>query len=89
MPAIDIYSLSVQNLEGQPVSLESYRNHVTLIVNVASECGYTPQYTGLQALHDKYKSRGLVVVGIPANNFGGQEPGTDEDIKTFWSCHGV
>jgi glutathione peroxidase len=54
-------------------------------VNVASKCGYTPQYTGLQSLYDKYKDRGLVVLGVPANNFGGQEPGTDEEIKTFCS----
>ena len=54
-----------------------------LIVNVASKCGYTPQYAGLQSLYEKYRDQGLVVVGVPANNFGGQEPGSDADIKTF------
>jgi glutathione peroxidase len=58
---------------------------VVLLVNVASKCGYTPQYTGLQSLYTKYKDKGLVVVGVPANNFGGQEPGTNEEIKTFCS----
>jgi glutathione peroxidase len=63
--------------------LAQYKGNVLLLVNVASKCGYTPQYAGLQSLHEKYKDRGLVVIGVPANNFGAQEPGTDTEIKTF------
>jgi glutathione peroxidase len=81
--ASSVHEFTMKSIDGKPVEMSSYKGKVLLLVNVASKCGYTPQYTGLQALHDKYKSRGLVVVGIPANNFGGQEPGTDEDIKTF------
>jgi len=72
-------------IDGEPTSLAQYDGKVVLLVNVASKCGYTPQYTGLEALYEKYKDRGLVIVGIPANNFGSQEPGTNEEIKTFCS----
>lgn len=65
--------------------MASYKGKVVLIVNVASQCGFTPQYTGLEALYEKYKDRGLVLVGVPANNFGQQEPGTDAEIKQFCS----
>ncbi len=65
--------------------LSNYKGKVILIVNVASRCGYTPQYTGLEAMYEKYKSQGFVILGFPANNFGGQEPGTNEEIKTFCS----
>src|ERR1019366_3146657 len=65
--------------------LSAYQGKVVLIVNVASRCGFTPQYAGLEALYEKYKDRGFVILGFPANNFGGQEPGTNEEIKTFCS----
>jgi glutathione peroxidase len=67
------------------VSLKTYSGKVVLLVNVASRCGFTPQYAGLEALYEKYKDRGLVIVGIPANNFGSQEPGTNDEIKKFCS----
>jgi glutathione peroxidase len=74
-----------KTIYGQPVSLGSYSGKVVLLVNVASKCGFTPQYAGLEALYEKYKDRGLVIVGIPANNFMQQEPGTNEEIKKFCS----
>ena len=83
--ASSVHEFTMKSIDGKPVDLSSYKGKVLLLVNVASKCGYTPQYTGLQALHEKYKDRGLVVVGIPANNFGGQEPGSDDEIKTFCS----
>ena len=73
----------IQNLEGTPVDLATYRGKALLLVNVASECGYTPQYEDLEVLYRKYKDRGLVVMGIPSNDFGGQEPGTAEEIRAF------
>ena len=81
--ATSIYDFTMKSIDGQPVSLKSYDGKVVLLVNVASKCGFTPQYTGLEALYEKYKDRGFVIVGIPANNFGSQEPGTNEEIKTF------
>src|SRR3954469_25888012 len=78
-----IYNYTLNSIDGKPAPLAGYKGKVMLIVNVASKCGYTPQYTGLEALYEKYKDKGLVLVGVPANNFGGQEPGTDEEIKTF------
>src|ERR1035438_3230895 len=80
-----IYDFTMKSIDGQQVSLKTYHGKVVLLVNVASKCGFTPQYTGLEALYEKYKDRGLVIVGIPANNFGSQEPGTNEEIKTFCS----
>ena len=80
-----IYNFTIKSIDNQPVSLESYKGSVVLLVNVASRCGYTPQYKGLEALYEKYKDKGLVIVGIPANNFAQQEPGTNEEIKTFCS----
>jgi glutathione peroxidase len=80
-----IYDFTISSIDGKPVSLKSYKGKVVLLVNVASKCGYTPQYTGLEALYEKYKDRGLVIVGVPANNFAQQEPGTNEEIKTFCS----
>ena len=80
-----IYDFTMKSIEGQPTSLSSYSGKVVLLVNVASKCGFTPQYAGLEALYEKYKDRGLVIVGIPANNFMSQEPGTNEEIKKFCS----
>jgi glutathione peroxidase len=80
-----IYDFTMKSIDGQPVSLNSYHGKVVLLVNVASRCGFTPQYAGLEAVYEKYKDRGLVIVGVPANNFAQQEPGTNEEIKTFCS----
>ena len=81
--ASSIYNFTMKSIDGQQVSLGSYRGKVVLLVNVASKCGFTPQYSALEAVYEKYKDRGLVIVGIPANNFAQQEPGTDAEIKTF------
>ena len=75
----------VQDIAGKEVDLQQYKGKVVLIVNVASKCGLTKQYTALQALHEKYKDQGLAILGFPANNFGGQEPGTNEEIQQFCS----
>ena len=83
--AASIYDFTMKSIDGQPVSLKSYKGKVVMLVNVASKCGFTPQYAGLEALYEKYKDRGFVIIGIPANNFGQQEPGTNEEIKTFCS----
>ena len=83
--ATSIYDFTMKSIDGQPVSLKSYSGKVVLLVNVASRCGFTPQYAGLEALYEKYKDRGLVIVGVPANNFASQEPGTNEEIKKFCS----
>jgi glutathione peroxidase len=74
---------TLNSIDGQPAPLSQYRGKVLLIVNVASQCGYTPQYAGLEAIYEKYKDQGLVVLGFPANNFRAQEPGTNEEIKAF------
>ncbi len=81
--AKSVHEFALKNIDGQDVKLDAYKGKVTLLVNVASKCGYTPQYDGLQAIYAKYKEKGFVVLGFPANNFMGQEPGTDEEIKTF------
>ena len=73
----------VKSIDGKEVDLAKYKGKVVLIVNVASECGYTPQYKGLQALHAKYGKDGLAVLGFPCNDFGGQEPGTEKQVKAF------
>jgi glutathione peroxidase len=80
-----IYDFTMKSIDGQQVSLGSYSGKVVLLVNVASKCGFTPQYTALEAVYEKYKDKGLVIVGIPANNFAQQEPGTDDEIKKFCS----
>lgn len=82
MPALQF---KVKDIDGKEQDLRQYYGNVILIVNVASECGLTPQYKGLQELYDKYKKQGFVVLGFPANEFGGQEPGTDTEIKSFCS----
>lgn len=76
---------TLNSIDGQPAPLAAYRGKVVLIVNVASRCGFTPQYEGLEAIYRKYKDQGFVILGFPANNFGGQEPGTNQEIKTFCS----
>jgi glutathione peroxidase len=78
-----VYDFTMKDIDGNPVSLAKYKGKVMLIVNVASKCGNTPQYEKLQKLHDRYKDRGLAILGFPANNFGSQEPGTDPEIKQF------
>jgi glutathione peroxidase len=83
MNADSLYSLEAQSLTGQPVDLGSYKGKVTLVVNTASQCGFTPQYKGLQQLHTELAPRGFAVLGFPSNDFGGQEPGKAEEIKTF------
>lgn len=80
-----VYQFTMQDIHGKDVSLEQYKGKVLLIVNVASECGYTPQYADLQAFYEKHKDKGLVILGFPANEFGAQEPGTNEEILTFCS----
>jgi glutathione peroxidase len=78
-----IYDFPLTDIDGNEMTLEAYKGNVLLIVNVASKCGYTPQYEGLQSIYEEFKDDGLVVIGFPANNFRGQEPGTNEDIKQF------
>jgi len=80
-----VYDFTLNSIDGQPSPLSSFKGKVVMLVNVASKCGYTPQYSALESTYEKYKDRGLVIVGIPANNFGAQEPGTNEEIKTFCS----
>lgn len=79
----DIYAFDAQDIQGQRVALEQFRGKVLLIVNTASACGFTPQYKGLEELHRQYGERGLVVMGFPCNQFGKQEPGTEEEIGAF------
>jgi len=85
MSAMSIYDFSAQTLDGKPAPLAEWQGQVVLIVNTASKCGFTPQYTGLEALYRKYKDRGFVVLGFPCNQFGSQEPGNAEEIATFCS----
>jgi glutathione peroxidase len=80
-----IYDYSVNDIDGNQVKLDQYRGKVLLLVNVASQCGFTPQYEGLQKIYSQYREKGFEVLGFPANNFGGQEPGTNQEIKTFCS----
>jgi glutathione peroxidase len=79
----DTLNFTMNSLDGKPVNLSKYQGNVVLMVNVASECGYTPQYEGLQALHKKYAARGLRVLGFPSNDFGSQEPGSNAEIQDF------
>ncbi len=78
-----IYDFSVDDIHGKKVALEKYRNKVMLIVNTASKCGFTPQYKGLEALYEKFHGKGLEVLGFPCNQFGAQEPGSEEEIAQF------
>jgi len=84
-PVKSALDFTVNDIDGHPVDLAKYRGQVILMVNVASKCGNTPQYEPLEAMYQKYKDRGLVILGFPANNFGQQEPGSDEQIKEFCS----
>lgn len=79
----NLYSFKVKDIDGKEFDLSSLKGKKVLVVNVASKCGLTPQYEKLQELYEKYKDDNFVVIGFPANNFKGQEPGTDEEIKTF------
>ena len=79
----DYRQIPFNTIDGKETNLGAFKGKVVLVVNVASKCGFTPQYKGLEALYEKYKDKGLVVVGFPANNYGGQEPGTNDEIKTF------
>ena len=81
--AADLKDIPLKTIEGKDASLKDYADKVVLIVNVASECGYTSQYAGMQALHQKYADKGFAVLGFPCNDFGGQEPGSETDIKQF------
>jgi glutathione peroxidase len=83
MTAANLYDFDVTRIDGQPVSLAQYRGQVILIVNTASACGFTPQFAGLQALHTTYGERGLAVLGFPCNQFGRQDPGSNESIGQF------
>src|SRR5947199_10544495 len=80
-----IHDVPVKDIDGKEGTLQSYRGKVLLIVNVASQCGFTPQYKQLEALYQKYKDKGFAVLGFPCNQFGSQEPGTDAEIKQFCS----
>lgn len=81
--AATVYEFTVNSIQKQPVALSDYRGKALLIVNVASQCGFTPQYAGLEKLYREYRDQGLVILGFPSNDFGAQEPGTEEQIITF------
>ena len=82
-----VYDFTMKSIDGEPTPLSKYQGKVVLLVNVASRCGFTPQYAALEKIYEKYKDQGFVIVGIPANNFGGQEPGSDQirhDRRPQW-----
>jgi len=83
MSTTNAYSFSFTGIDGKPMPLEQFRGKVLLIVNTASQCGFTPQYADLEKLYETYKDKGLVVIGVPSDDFGGQEPGTETQIKQF------
>jgi glutathione peroxidase len=85
IPVSSIYDLTVKTIEGKDAALSAYTGQVVMIVNVASKCGFTPQYKGLEALYQRYRAQGFVVLGFPSNDFLGQEPGTDAEIQQFCS----
>lgn len=82
-----IYDTTIRDREGESIAMDSYRGKVLLIVNVASRCGFTPQYAGLQKLYERFKDQGLEILGFPCNQFGGQEPGSDSEIGQFCSLN--
>jgi glutathione peroxidase len=84
--AAGLENIPVKDIDGKATSLKAFDGKVLLIVNVASKCGYTPQYKGLETIYEKYKDKGLVVLGFPCNQFGAQEPGSNEEIKQFCSA---
>src|SRR5512139_3882689 len=83
MAAASVYDFDAVSIDGKPAQLSSQRGKVLLIVNTASACGFTPQFAGLEKLWEKYKDRGLVIVGFPSNEFGGQDPGSNDEIASF------
>jgi glutathione peroxidase len=83
--ADSVLKFQMKDIDGKPVDLAKYKGEVLLVVNVASQCGLTPQYKGLEAVYEKYKGQGFAVLGFPANEFGAQEPGSNEEIKSFCS----
>jgi glutathione peroxidase len=85
VPAMSIYDVPINRLDGSPADLHDYEGKAVLVVNVASRCGLTPQYTALEQLHEQYADRGFTVLGVPCNQFGGQEPGSADEIATFCS----
>lgn len=80
---MSFHALTATSIDGDPIRLDRYAGKVLVVVNTASACGFTPQYAGLEQLHERYRDEGVVVLGIPSNDFGGQEPGTEAEIKTF------
>jgi glutathione peroxidase len=83
---MSLYDIPIKTLDGKPSSLNDYAGKAVLVVNVASKCGLTPQYEGLERIHEQYAARGFSVVGVPCNQFGGQEPGSSEEIQEFCSA---
>ena len=81
-----IYDFTLNSIDGKPMPLANFKGKVILVVNVASRCGFTPQYSALESIYEKYKDQGFVILGFPANNFGSQEPGTNAEIKKFCSA---
>ena len=84
---MSLYDVPINSLDGSPADLHDYDGKAVLVVNVASQCGLTPQYTGLEELHERFADRGFSVLGVPCNQFGGQEPGSAEEIATFCSTN--
>ena len=84
--AQNLYGVAIHDLQGRPLNLDEFQDRTVLIVNVASKCGLTPQYNGLEALQKQYAERGFTVLGVPCNQFGGQEPGSAEEIAEFCSA---
>lgn len=80
---MNVFDISVESIDGKPVSLSQYKGKALLIVNTASQCGYTPQYKGLEELYQAYKAKGFEILAFPSNDFGAQEPGSNEEIKKF------
>ena len=84
---MSFYDIDLVTIDGKPQKMDVYRGKTLLIVNVASQCGFTPQYAGLQALYDRFKDKGFIVLGFPCNQFGRQEPGSETEIEQFCSSH--